>query len=241
MLFFDIKNSFLLPIVVSAIGPARPYVEIVDSIKNHIIYSIAKWAINVKNFVIYWVNMGRIHIKDSVKGVGYVLRRPLWIFLAAVIGFLIATLIYFSINIGFYGSIFAALPFTELFYAFSVMTHAMVQSFFADGAGVLLLVVSILQGITLSVLIFTIRRNKKMDATVVGRSGFALVLATLGLGCVPCGTSLLIPVMTLIFSSSAPALMGTANTIILVGALALTLFSLYKIGIVAYKYKISEV
>lgn len=181
------------------------------------------------------------NIKDSWAGSWFVLKRPAWLALALLIGFLVSTLIYFSVNIGFYGPLFMSLPFLDIPFAKVVMITSMVKSYFADANGLLLLVVSILQGVAITIFIFTAKKNKKMDSQIVGRGGVAMVLAVFGLGCVPCGTSLLIPVMTLVFSSSAPALLGTANALILLAALVLTVYSLYKIGLVAYKYKISEV
>lgn len=190
--------------------------------------------------------MAKVNFKQnalsSVRGIWSVLSHPLWSFIALLLALLVSSIIYLSINIGFYGSLLTS-PALSLVDKLDVIINvivAMVQSYFADGTGVLLLIVSLMQGVAIALFIYTARRNRVMDAAVVGRSGFALVFATLGLGCVPCGTSLLVPVMTLLFSSSAPALLGTANTIVLALALILTVYSLYKIGLIAYKYKISE-
>lgn len=180
---------------------------------------------------------------QSATGIWYVLRRPVWACVALGVAFLMSCIIFLSIHFTFYGPLLTSpyAAFSDRLYTIGVMTTTMAKSYVADTNGVLLLMVSLMQGIAIAVFIYTARRNRKMDAAVVGRSGFALLFSVLGLGCVPCGTSLLIPVMTLIFSSSAPALLGTANLIILVAALLLTLYSLYKIGQVAYKYKVSEV
>lgn len=177
----------------------------------------------------------------SLRGIWFVLSRPIWLITAVVLAFLISSIIYFSINFGFYGALLgSSLPFLDKLHTVGLLLQDMVQSYITDGTGALLLVVSLLQGGAVAVVIFTVRCNRSMDAAVVGRSGFALFFAILGLGCVPCGTSLLVPIMTLIFSSSAPALLGTANTVVLVLALLLTVYSLYKTGLVAYKYKIAE-
>ncbi len=188
------------------------------------------------------VNSISEHAKQAAIGCWFVLRRPPWAALAVLLGFIVSIVIYLSINFGFYGSLLGSqLSVIDKLYALVVMMGSMVVSY-ADGvSGLLLLIVSLLQGAAMSMLIFTARRNRKMDAGVVGRSGLALVFATLGLGCVPCGTSLLVPVMTIVFSSSAPAMLGTANTIVLILAIGLTIFSLYKIGKIAYKYQIAEV
>lgn len=180
-------------------------------------------------------------IKRTLIGAGYVLKQPAWAALAVIIAFLISLIIYLSINFGFYGSLLSSnLGLADKLDVIGVMSANMIRSYGVDLNGGLLLIVSLMQGAAITVLIFTAKRNRKMDAAVAGRSGLALVAATLGLGCVPCGTSLLIPVMTVLFSSSAPALMGTANAVILIVALLLTAFSLYKISQVAYKHYQAE-
>ena len=177
-----------------------------------------------------------------MSGVWFVLKKPIWAIAALVIALMIAALIYLSINFGFYGSLLGSgLSVGDKLQTVGLMSQSMFRSFVEDFSGLLLLAVALLQGVAIAVLIFTARRNKKMDAKVAGRSGIALVAATIGLGCVPCGTSLLIPIMTLVFSSSAPAMLGTANTIILAVALGLTIYSVYTVGQVAYKHKIAEV
>lgn len=120
------------------------------------------------------------NLQDSVRGILYVIKRPAWLAISLLMALLISTLIYFSVNIGFYGPLFLTLSFFDSLSAIGIMTVAMVQSYFADLNGVLLLVVSLLQGVAIAIFIFTSRKNKKMDVSVVGRSGFALIFATLG-------------------------------------------------------------
>lgn len=185
-----------------------------------------------------WVSNWR----SAIIGVWFVVKRPKWLILAFILAFTISLIIYFSINYSFYWPLLASgLPIASKLSVVGMMISGMVASYWADLNGILLFVVSLLQGLAIAILIYTIRRNRQLDAGIAGRSGMALVLATLGLGCVPCGTSLLVPVMTILFSSSAPALIGMANSLILVGALILTVYSLYKTGLVAYKYYQAEV
>lgn len=181
-------------------------------------------------------------LRDSRRGYLTFLRRPAWAILAILLAILISGLIYFSVNFGFYGSlIFSPMDFVAKISTIFLMLREMFLSYGKDFFGILLLLVSIFQGITIAGMIFAARHNAKIDKMIAGRSGLALVAATLGLGCVPCGTSLLIPLLTLIFSSSAPMLIGTANIIVLALALFLTIFSLYKIGLIVYRHRIAEV
>lgn len=176
--------------------------------------------------------------RSAVGGIWFVIKRPGWAGVALIAAYLISLIIYFSINFGYYGAVLGGgnLSLVDRLEVVGLMSLGMFGSYFADLGGVLLLVVSLLQGISLAVLIYTARQNRKLDASVAGRSGLALVLATIGLGCVPCGTSLLIPLMTILFSSSAPALIGTANQLVLITAILLTVYSLYLVGQVAFKY-----
>lgn len=96
--------------------------------------------------------------------------------------------------------------------------------------GALLLVVSVLQGAAFSVMVFTARQNKAFDKQTVGGGGIAMIAAALGLGCVPCGTSLIMPIMTLLFSSSAYAAANTASVVVLAVALLLSVYSLYRVA-----------
>lgn len=177
-------------------------------------------------------------IRSAVSGIWFVVRQPGWTAVALIAAYLISLIIYFSINFGYYGAVLGGgnLSLLDRFEVIGLMSLGMVGSYFADFGGVLLLVVSLLQGVSLAVLIYTARQNRKLDALVAGRSGLALLLATIGLGCVPCGTSLLIPLMTILFSSSAPALIGTANQLVLVAAILLTVYALYLVGQVAFKH-----
>ena len=103
-----------------------------------------------------------------------------------------------------------------------------------------LLIVSILQGLSLSVVIFTARRNKRNEQDVARQlsvSGITSIAAAIGLGCVPCGTSLILPIVTLFFSGAAAATAANvAGTIVLILALVLSLASLYKSGQIAFVY-----
>lgn len=180
-------------------------------------------------------------VRNALIGVGYVMRRPKWAVLVLVLAFILACIVYLSINFGFYGSLLGSgLPLADKLQVIGLMIQSMTTSFVNDISGMLLLAVALLQGVAISVLIFTARRNRKLDAMVAGRSGVALAAAAIGLGCVPCGTSLIVPLLTLLFSSSAPAMLGAASLVVLAIALVLTVYSIISIGQVAYKYKIAE-
>lgn len=175
------------------------------------------------------------NIKFALAGLTAVLKQPKYLILAVIFGFLMSLIIYFSINYGFYGPlVLAPMPLTAKVSVVNMITINMLESYFTTLTGAVLLTLAILQGMALSLLAFNIKQNRQLDSKVVAGSGLAAIAAIIGLGCVPCGTSLLVPIMTLVFASSAPALLSTANLIILIIATILSLYSVYSISRISY-------
>lgn len=173
----------------------------------------------------------------STKGVARVLSRPQYIAVAPILAFLFAVLIYGMINGGFYGPLLMSrLPIIDKIGVIGDLIVQLTKDSVTTGMGILLVVVSLLQGIAFAVMIYTVRRNKRMDVATVGGGTVAVIAAALGLGCVPCGTSLLLPILTLLFSSSAYAAANTASMIVLVLAFGLSLYSIYRLGYIAYTH-----
>lgn len=160
--------------------------------------------------------------------------------LALLFAFLFATLIYLIINWGVYGNLLLSpLSLGDKGGALSLMMQRMGGDMVTTMNGALLLVVSVLQGVSLSLLVFTMKHNRRFSADsakAVGGGGIAAIAAALGLGCVPCGTSIILPIVSLFFSSSAYAAANVASTIVLAVAFVVTIYSLYKLGFVAYPY-----
>lgn len=167
----------------------------------------------------------------SFRGVLGVLAKPSYALLALGLAFLFACLVYLVINWGIYGSLLLSpLGFVDKLSVVGLLVQRLFSDMFTTGNGALLLAVSLLQGASFSVMIYTLRRNRKFSAKALGGGGIAAVAAALGLGCVPCGTSIVLPVMTLLFSSSAYAAANIASVVVLVVAFFVTLFSLYTLG-----------
>ena len=190
--------------------------------------------------------MGRIHskqesIKSTILGIVRMLGLPKYflITIAATVAF--AVIIYFAINANFYGPLMMSrLPILDKIALLGSMIIDIFKQSFASLNGALLMVVSILQGVSITAVIFTAKNNRDNEKTVsrqVGLSGIASIAATIGLGCVPCGTSLILPIVTLFFSGAAAATAANiASTIVLLLALLLSLFSLYKSGQIIFMY-----
>lgn len=185
--------------------------------------------------------------KLALTGVRRVFSRPTNAVVALIIAFLFTLLVFLIINNGFYGSLLMSrLPVADKLGILGSMTQQMFVEFFTTFNGSLLLLVGLLQGITLTLLIYTIGQNRLEKnvtaATQLGSTGFAAIAAAIGLGCVPCGTSLLLPLATIFFSGSAAvSAVSTMSLVILVVALLLCLYSIYKIAQVAYVHTENEV
>lgn len=180
-------------------------------------------------------------VKTAAAGIGALLKLPRYSVLSAGFSLLFAIVIFFAINGNFYGPLFLSrLSIVDKFVVAGSMLIELFKQGFTTPNGVLLLIVSILQGLSLSVVIFTARRNKRNEQDVARQlsvSGIASIAAAIGLGCVPCGTSLILPIVTLFFSgAAATTAANVAGTIVLILALVLSLASLYKSGQIAFVY-----
>ena len=169
------------------------------------------------------------------------LGLPKYFLITIVATVAFAVIIYFAINANFYGPLMMSrLPILDKIALLGSMIIDMFKQSFTSPNGALLMIVSILQGVSIAAVIFTSKNNRDNEKTVsrqVGLSGIASIAATIGLGCVPCGTSLILPIATLFFSGAAAATAANiASTIVLLLALLLSLFSLYKSGQIIFMY-----
>lgn len=176
----------------------------------------------------------------ALSGIGQVLRQPRYAAGALVGALGFAWLIFLLTNGGFYGALLMSrLPFVDKLGVIGTMFAEIARQAVTSPTGVLLVLVSVLQGISLTLIIFTARHNKRNQQTTqqLSLSGIASVAAAIGLGCVPCGTSLILPIVAVFFSGAAAASAATvASTIVLIIALGLSLFSLYRSGQIAAIY-----
>ena len=183
-------------------------------------------------------------------GVIGVLKQPTYIVIALIGAVVFATIIYLSINWGLYGSLLlSSLPLGDKLATFGLMFSRMLGELVMTVNGWLLLIVSLLQGVNIALMIYTIKRNRrnnspqdarKSQGQALGSGGIAAVAIALGLGCVPCGTSILLPILSIFFASSAYAATNVANIVVLGLAFLLSWYAIYKLGFVAFAYTEQE-
>ena len=191
--------------------------------------------------------MHGISVKEKLRmsrsGIAKVLKRPNYLAIAVFAMVVFATIIFLSINWGMYGSLLlSSLPIDGKIVTIWMMFSRMVGEFFTTVNGFLLLMVSILQGVNIALLVYTLKRNHKTSTSsaALGSGGFAAIAAALGLGCVPCGTSIILPIVSIFFSSSAYAAAEIVSGVILVLAFVVSCYAIYKTGFVAFAYVESE-
>ena len=160
------------------------------------------------------------------------LGLPKYFLITIVATVAFAVIIYFAINANFYGPlIMSRLPILDKIALIGSMIIDIFKQSFTSLNGALLMVVSILQGVSIAAVIFTAKNNRDNEKTIsrqVGLSGITSIAATIGLGCVPCGTSL--------SGAAAATAANIASIIVLLLALLLSLFSLYKSGQIIFMY-----
>ncbi len=114
----------------------------------------------------------------------------------------------------------------------------------------LLFLITLLQSILIGlvVLVWQKKRRSRREQLLADvhnsdnlqNAGLVAGLAILGSGCPTCGTTLLMPVIGTIFSSSSYALAGAVSGILTLAAVLLALFTLKRTGREAYAMIISE-
>lgn len=108
----------------------------------------------------------------------------------------------------------------------------------------LLFCITLLQSILIGLVVFVWRKKHRsrrerlmsnvQNADNLQSAGLVAGLAVLGSGCPTCGTTLLMPILGTVFSSSSYMLAGILSGILTAGAIILALFTLKRIGKDAY-------
>lgn len=173
-----------------------------------------------------------IKLKLSAKTVGWVLSRWRYTLLALAVAFLFFELIYWMFNLEVLFTILGSsgVSITE---KIDVLLSPLGSVAASSGVYVasLMVILSLLQGINIAVLAFTMRHQQKTDPSLLGGSTFIGLLALIGLGCPACGTSLITPVVALFVSTSAVAVSEKIMLVVLPLAITIGLYGIYVLGL----------
>lgn len=100
--------------------------------------------------------------------------------------------------------------------------------------------IALLQAILVGLVAFIWKRRKdsmkitQSSSSGAQSAGIAAGLAVLGAGCPTCGTTLITPIISAIFSSGGYAIAGFVSGFITILAIIVSLFALKKVGLEAY-------
>lgn len=98
---------------------------------------------------------------------------------------------------------------------------------------------ALLQGVLVG-LIVLLWKKKRDNAAGVEKAGIITGLIALGAGCPTCGTTLLTPLFSAMFSTGALAIAGVVSTVVTVVAVVVAILSLKRLGLETYVIIVNE-
>ena len=161
--------------------------------------------------------------------------RPAYLLLAFAISLVFYEFVYWFLNLGLFHYLMTTeyLPLADKI-GIIIGSYTNVFSIPVPKISALLLAVSILQGISVAALVYAIRRDRAVNKNVAkefGGTGVAGIFSVLGLGCIPCGTSLVTPILTFFFASSTVAIADKVGLYAAIIALVISLVTVYLVGL----------
>ena len=185
----------------------------------------------MRNTLDLWID----ETKMAFLGVGLVLRRPSYAVMTVVIWLLFAYfLTFFQNGFGTWNLIWSGIDFGDKLIVLGDVWRRVLENF-TSLYGVLLIILSLVQGLTIALLVYVWKgREKKSAVAGLEATGVGAAFGFLALGCPSCGISLLSPVLTAIIGTGAAAMVDVMGWIFLLLAYLLLLHALRKMGYTAY-------
>ncbi len=167
----------------------------------------------------------------SLEGCYLVLKQWRYLLIALLSGAVIAGLLYTIVNWSSTWPLLSSplLPFLDRLALLVDLPRLAVINH-----GLPMLLVAIVQGAAISLLIYNSRTGKKVDTKSMNGSILASAVASHGLGCSVCGTSLLLPIIGLFGASGMYAAADTLAMYINLIALTVGLIALLRLGYISY-------
>ena len=97
-----------------------------------------------------------------------------------------------------------------------------------------------LQGILIGLIVLLWNKKRQQNVENLGSAGIVAGLIALGAGCPTCGTTLLTPLLTSLFSAGGLAITGAVSTTITIIALIVAILSAKRLGVETYVTIINE-
>jgi hypothetical protein len=164
------------------------------------------------------------------RGLLFAFKHPLfW-----AVFFPVAIVFLFVINLTnawgmYFGLLSSALPFGDkLDILGSLVRHSFTDLSTSIDSRIFLLM-SILQGLCIAMLVISVKTNREFDVPDLSKMSISSIIMLVGLGCPSCGTSILIPFLSL-FVSSAAAAASWLSTVFMLIAICLSLWAILKMA-----------
>lgn len=161
--------------------------------------------------------------------------KPAYFLLAATVSIVFYQFIFWFLNLGLLQYLLAS-PFLTIGDKLELLigSYSGVFRLPISPLAITLFAVSVIQGITVAALVYTVRRERLMQRGLMkdfGCTGIAGALSVLGLGCAACGTSLVTPILTFFFTTSSAAVAEEIGLYSAVLALVVSLVTVYLAGL----------
>lgn len=173
--------------------------------------------------------------KFALVSIGYLLKQPKYLasFLISLFVFLYI-LSFFRDGNGNWLLLCSGLPFGTKMEVLGKVCIKILENF-TSLYGVLIIFMSILQALTIMLLIFT-WRNREKDHAIDGAStgGIGAIFGFVALGCPTCGISLLAPILTAVAGTGAMAAAEGISRVLIVLAFILLIYTVIKLGYVSF-------
>lgn len=173
-----------------------------------------------------------IKIQLSAKASFKVFKNWKYLGLAALISLLFIQLLYWLLNPSLL-RFFITTPSLTILEKFKIFAEV-IGSYLASiplWQAIVVVSLSIVQGLVISLLIFTIRNQTKLDKKSTIGSTIATVVAMFSVGCVSCGTSIIAPVIGIFVAGASASLSEAINKVAVVFGLLIALYALYAVGL----------
>lgn len=172
-------------------------------------------------------------IKDALK---YIAKKPGYIVVAIISGFIMAGIVIWSLNIELILYIFIDAPLSLIDkFGFFIDGYQSLFSNINSLLSVSIILFSVLFGVNIALLTYVLR-HIGLSAIPKKSGGGAFIFALLSGGCIACGTSLLTPVLISLGVFGGAFIRDLGTLFNLLGSLLL-LYSIYKLSIAVHSTK----
>jgi hypothetical protein len=178
--------------------------------------------------------MSLLKMKVSASATITVMKNWKYVLLSAVISILFIQLLYWLLNASLFWFFLTTNGLTIIEKAdvfISIIGSYLSSLPLWQATAVVML--SIVQGIVISVLIFTVRVQNSLDKRAFGGSALASMIAMVSIGCVSCGTSIIAPIIGIFVSGATVGISEAINKAAVVIGLIIALYALYAVGLSA--------